>query len=191
MHTVDEFEKMSGVKHAELIDGNIVEKNGGGVCGSVAVKVAVKLGTFVDTNEAGYIFAGTAGYACFLHRGHLVRKPTVSFVRANRFPNNRIPLGLARLVPDLVVLVVAPEDLYCDVEDRLNDYQLAQVPMVWIVDPDTRSVYNYFADGTVRRLTAEQELAGDPVLPGFRVRVADLFPPPLPDAPELPPTTPA
>lgn len=187
----EEFEEMLGVDHLELVDGEIREKGMGNLSSLVQSRINRRLGVFVEDRKLGEVFDGDAGYRCFLHRPGLVRKPDVSFIRNGRYPNNNPPLGFATIVPDLVVEVISPRDTSFDVQERLNDYLLVQAPAVWIVDPHTRTVHVYHADGTVRRLTAEQELTGDPVLPGFRVRVADLFPPPLPQAPELPPTSPA
>jgi hypothetical protein len=52
----------------------------------------------------------------------------------------------------------------------------------------TRTVYVYQIDGSVRRLQESQDLTGEPVLPGFRCRVGDMFPP---AAPAEPPASPA
>jgi Uma2 family endonuclease len=49
--------------------------------------------------------------------------------------------------------------------------------LVWIVDPASRTVTVYEADGAARRLRAADALNGGAVLPGFRCAVADLFPP--------------
>lgn len=176
----DEFEEMSGVDHMELVDGVIREKGMGFESSFIQARLNKLLSTFVDDRLLGMVFEGEAGYRCFPHRPRLVRKPDVSFVRTGRFPNDRPPLGFSDLVPDFVAEVISPNDSSFEVQERLNDFLLVQVPLIWIVDPHTRTVQTYQPDRTIRRLTASEELVGDPVLPGFRVRVADLFPPPLP-----------
>lgn len=188
----DEFEEMSDTDGMELIDGDPQEKAMGFECGVVHARLMRLLGNYLDTNSLGLLSDDEAGYVCFPHRPRLVRKPDVSFVRNGRFPNDRPPRGFARLVPDLAVEVISPNDSYYAVEDKLNDYLLVGVPLIWIVNPDRRTVYTYTPDGTIRRLTAEQELTGEPLFPGFRVRVADLFPEPLPEPqPDAPPADPA
>jgi Uma2 family endonuclease len=179
--TADQFERMSGVKDHELIDGVLVEKIGGGERGFINGRLQWVIGEYVESKRLGFVMGGRAGYVCFPYRPRLVRKPDVSFVRNGRFPNDRPPRGFARLVPDLAVEVISPNDTYYEVEDRLNDYLLVGVPLIWIVNPDRRTVHVYTPDGTIRRLTAEQELTGEPLFPGFRVRVAELFPEPLPE----------
>jgi hypothetical protein len=49
--------------------------------------------------------------------------------------------------------------------------------MVWTLFPHTDSVVVSLPDGTERVLHAGDVLAGDPVLPGFRVPVRELFQP--------------
>jgi Uma2 family endonuclease len=182
--TPEEFEEMSGVDHMELVDGELREKGMGIESSFVQSRLNRLLGNHVEDHKLGMMLEGEAGYRCFPHRPRLVRKPDISFVRNGRFPNDRPPLGYTDLVPDLVIEVLSPNDSAFEVQERLNDFLLVQVPAVWMVDPHTRTVQVFRPDGTSRRLTAADELTGDPVLPGFRVRVADLFPPPLPDEPE-------
>ena len=52
----------------------------------------------------------------------------------------------------------------------------AGVAMVWVVEPELRIVDVYLKDGTSSRLREPDELSGEDVLPGFRCRVAELFP---------------
>jgi len=49
------------------------------------------------------------------------------------------------------------------------------VRQVWVLWPRSRAVTVYEAGGVVRELGAEEELEGGEVLPGFRVKVSDLF----------------
>ena len=177
--TPEDFEFMSGTRGVELIDGELKEKNVGYECGIVTALMLKLLGRYLDTNPVGILSSNDAGFICFPHRPRLVRKPDISFVLNGRFPNNRGPRGYARMAPDLAVEIVSPNDSHYEVEEKLNDYLLAIVPVIWIVNPDSRTVHIYLADGTIRRLTADQELTGEPLFPGFRVRVGDLFPPPL------------
>ncbi|MBI3895109.1 MAG: Uma2 family endonuclease [Acidobacteria bacterium] len=51
----------------------------------------------------------------------------------------------------------------------------AGVPLVWVVDPATQTVTVYCSLQEIKMLSADQELEGGEVLPGFRVRVAEIF----------------
>jgi Uma2 family endonuclease len=50
------------------------------------------------------------------------------------------------------------------------------VRLVWIIDPETRTVQVWRADRSGSWLEADDELSGEDVIPGFRCRVGDLFP---------------
>jgi Uma2 family endonuclease len=182
--TPDEFEQMSGTEGYELVDGELKEKGMGLESSWVQSRIVQLLVNWARAGDHGWVFDSEGGYICFPHRPKLVRKPDASFVRHGRFPDKQLPRGYGRLVPDLAVEVVSPNDDYYKAEDKVNDYLLVAVPMVWVVNPPSRSVYVYLANGSIRRLTADDELTGDPVLPGFRARVSDLFPPPTPESDE-------
>ena len=178
--TAEEFESFPETKGWELIDGVPLEKEMGAESSFVQSRLGRRLGAFVEERGLGLVFDAEMGYVCFPHRPTLVRRPDVSFVRTGRFAHDRPPRGYPRLVPDFAAEVVSPKDLYERVDDKINDYLLVGVPMIWVVNPALRTVLVHLADGSIRRYTAEQELPGEPLFPGFRVRVADLFPEPLP-----------
>ncbi|HZT81879.1 MAG TPA: Uma2 family endonuclease, partial [Gemmataceae bacterium] len=85
-----------------------------------------------------------------------------------------------RVTPDLAVEVVSPNDLACEVEEKLLEYLNANVPLVWVVYPQSRTVHVYHPDGLGRLLREQDELTGENILPGFRFPVRDLFVPPTP-----------
>ena len=76
--------------------------------------------------------------------------------------------------------VVAPGERVYYLNRKVCDFARAGVPLIWVVHPDIRVVDVYAAGRWAYRLTDTDTLTGDPVLPGFRVPVADLFPPASP-----------
>jgi len=69
--------------------------------------------------------------------------------------------------------------VYYEVEAKVEEYLAAGVPLVWLVNPDNRSVRVFRAGQPVVQLRVSDELTGDDILPGFHCPVAELFPPPL------------
>ena len=51
----------------------------------------------------------------------------------------------------------------------------AGVALVWVINPRYRTVTVYRPDAEPEMFNIHQELSGDPHMPGFRVRVADIF----------------
>ena len=104
-----------------------------------------------------------------------VLAPDVAFVRAERVPPDEEIDRFARLAPNLAVEILSPSDTGPEIEEKVQLYLAAGVPLVWVADPRRRTMRVPKADGTDRLLTAADELDGGPVLPDFRVRVARLF----------------
>jgi Uma2 family endonuclease len=179
LYTPDELEAMPDGNQYELIDGVLKERVVGADAGWIGSRVILLLQQHCSTTPAGWVFTSDPGYRCFPGRPRLVRKPDVSFVRLGRFPDERVPRGDITLVPDLVVEVVSPNDLYEEVEQKVAEYRSAGVPLVWLVIPGTRTVLVRRADGTATEAGPDGTLDGEDVLPGFRVPVAELFRPPL------------
>ncbi len=50
------------------------------------------------------------------------------------------------------------------------------VRLVWVVYPEMRTIRVFQADGSTSTLREADMLDGDSLLPGFSVRVSDLFP---------------
>jgi Uma2 family endonuclease len=76
--------------------------------------------------------------------------------------------------PVLAVEILSPSDEHEKVVEKVGLY-LEVGTVVWLVDPDFRTVSVHRAGQPVALLNDAQELVGDPELPGFRVAVARLF----------------
>lgn len=172
----------------ELIDGRLRERRMGGRSSLIGAEIIYRLQDYVRPHRSGHVFDSEAGYQCFPHRPRQVRFADASFIRRGRLPGEVPFEGHTLIAPDLAVEVVSPNDNAQELEEKLQDYFSAGVPLVWVFYPRTRTVYVYQPDGSARWLNADQELTGEPVLPGFRCRVGDLFPPPAPAEPEEPPS---
>jgi Uma2 family endonuclease len=83
--------------------------------------------------------------------------------------------GWYRLVPDLVVEIDSPERRPVIEQRRIQDYLETGVRLLWVIHTATRSATVYKADGTVRLVREDGQLAGDDVLPGLRVDLTEAF----------------
>ena len=57
----------------------------------------------------------------------------------------------------------------------MTDYLAAGTQLVWVVHPKTRTVTEYRSLDEVRVLTEHDALDGGAVVPGFSMKVRDLF----------------
>jgi Uma2 family endonuclease len=77
--------------------------------------------------------------------------------------------------PVLAVEVLSPNDKHRDVVEAIDEYLDCGVKVVWIVDPYTETVAVHRAGAEPKHYTRSDELPGEPELPGFRCRVAEIF----------------
>jgi Uma2 family endonuclease len=178
--TPEDLLAMPDSKSYELVGGQLVERKMGVESSWVAGRLHSWLDRFCQEHEIGWALLPDTGYQCFPHDPDLVRKPDVSFVRYGRFPGGVLPKGWANIHPDLAVEVVSPNDTAYELDEKLEDYRKAGVPLIWVVNPNSRTVRIHRADGSVAYLREDEELSGEDVIPGFRCRVREFLPMPEP-----------
>jgi Uma2 family endonuclease len=78
-------------------------------------------------------------------------------------------------VPVLAVEILSPNDTQDEVHEKISAYLDAGVALVWLIDPQDRSLRIYRPGKAPEFVNETQELSGEPHLPGFRVPAAQLF----------------
>jgi Uma2 family endonuclease len=188
-YTADDLLTLPDGDHYELVDGKLVEKDVGTKADYIATKLARLLGNHCENPWIAWVLS-EASYQFLPGRPNVVRKPDVSVIRLGRFPDEKLPDGHTRFAPDLAVEVVSPKDLYYEVDQKVSEYRAGGVPLIWIISPPSQTVLIRRLNGSVSEVGVAGELSGEDVVPGFRCRVADIFPPtppPTPPAPLAPP----
>jgi Uma2 family endonuclease len=169
---VERASKRDG-KLYELIGGELKEKKVGFWELFIAGQIVGLLNKHFYPHEGAA--ASEVMIYCFKQQNH-GRKPDVVFVRNNQFPDNRIPDGDIRVAPSLAVEVLSPTNSSIEVDDKLEEYLEAKIPLVWIVNPDRRTIRAYRIDGTTRLFRGQDVIENEPALPGFRLITAGIFP---------------
>lgn len=172
--TGEEFFWMDEVEQAELVKGEIVYMPPlGYLHGRVEFTFARIVGTFAHQHKLGHVIGGEAG----VYTGRdpdTVRGMDAAFISHERLAQVQSQTYLD-VAPELIVEVLSPNDRWSQVTDKLEEYFAIGVKIVWVADPRKKYIYVYRSPTEVQRLTANDELSGDEVLPGFRVRVAEFF----------------
>lgn len=162
-------------KEYEIVDGQPEEKEMGGARhGGVGARLIVEIGMHVKAHKLGGIYGPDTTFLI----GRNERLPDVSFVAASRIPPEGEPEGRWEIAPDLAVEIISPNDLYVKVTNKVWEYLAAGVRQVWIISPEHRTVIVYHTPTQTTILMEADELANDELLPGFRLRVGELFPSP-------------
>ncbi len=177
LYTADEFFEFAGLpenddRRLELEDGVIVEMAGSSPINTfTAIRIAHFLSAFIIPRDLGYISGADGSYKLTEKR---VRQPDVGFISKARQPN--VPKRL-EIAPDLAVEVVSPDE---DIFKKANEYLQAGTKAVWAVYADEQRVYvlRLDEDGALRSVAygIDATLDGGEVLPGFSLRVRDIFP---------------
>jgi Uma2 family endonuclease len=160
----------------ELVDGQLVERDVGARASYVAGQIHRSLDDFCSPHRLGWVFPGGVGYQCFQDVPSNVRRANVSFIHLDRLPVVQAhEEGHIHLAPDLAVEVIASNEFADEVHIKTQEFLAAGARLVWVVNPATRRVRVYRADGSVAELGETDDITGEDVLPGFRCRVGDWF----------------
>lgn len=142
--------------------------------GAVIMNVAVPLGQYVKARGLGVMCGAETGFV--LERDpDTVLAPDVAFVRRERIPASGLPATFWEGPPDLAVEVTSPGDTRREVAEKVASWLAAGTRLVWVADPKRLTVTIHGPDGTPRRLEGSDVLEGEPLFPGFRLPVADIF----------------
>lgn len=171
--TVNEFAAMPLEGIWELVDGEPIEMMAtGGQSGWISARIASRLEQYVSANRLGWAFSAETGFVLFPDR-ETVRSPDAAVVLADRM--QELPKSFVPMPPDLAVEVLSPTDRMAEALGKVGMYLDAGVRLIWLVDPETRTVTVFRPDAVTVALNDGSVLDGDPVLPGFSLAVASVF----------------
>ncbi len=178
LFTADDLLRLysEGVR-GELIRGVLCETMATGIeHGRIVTTLVIELGNFVRSAALGTLVASDSGV--WLERDpDTVREPDIAFFSAEKMPLNARITGYAEVAPDLVVEVASPSDSRREVHDKAHMWLNHGVRLVWVVQPETRTIEVYRPDEANATLAEDDWLDGLEVLPGFTCEVSAVFGP--------------
>jgi Uma2 family endonuclease len=157
----------------ELVDGILVEKTMASYESLLAGLLITLLNVYLEKNPLG-IALGPDGTLRILPSK--TRAPAVSFIAWERFPGRKLPKDkVYRVAPDLAVEILSEGNPEGEMNLKLDEYFQAGVRLVWYIDPRTRTARIFTASNQVEPIDAQGMLRGRDVLPGFELRLGELF----------------
>ena len=178
--TAEEFLRLpdDGIER-ELIDGEVRER---GMTvrnrrhASVEPQIVFALETWrrAQSPPRGRVCSGEVGSVLFRNPDTIVGID-VAYFSAEVSERDSDWTTLMDGPPVLAVEILSPSDLQEDIVDKVRKYLQAGVALVWVVDPDFETVTVYRNDIAPQMFNNEQELAGEPFLPGLKIPVASFF----------------
>ncbi len=159
----------------EYAGGRVVEKTMSIGASEVEVTVGALLHVEASNTGESKVFSQSLNYRCYADEPAKFRKPDVSVIRMERLKGTHPDDGFVHFPADLVVEVLSPTDLAVDVAKKVEDYLTNGFPLVWIVNPNTRTVTIHRANGSIALLHEADEITGESALPALRCKVGAFF----------------
>lgn len=142
--------------------------------GRVMFVVAKILDAHVGPRDLGVVIVGDAGFV-LARAPDTVRGPDVAFVAKGRATDQLDKAHAFEGAPDLAVEVLSPGNAHAEMHAKIGDYFAGGTRLVWVVDPESRTVTVYESLLSPRVLAQSDVIDGGDVVPGFSARVGDLF----------------
>jgi Uma2 family endonuclease len=149
-----------------------LEEMAGGEHGEISMLLGSALVAHVYPNKLGRVFDGQTTFK--IDGTPSTRRPDVAFVSLERMPQRireEIPFP-----PDLAVEIVSPTDSAAEVDEKVLQYQQAGVRLIWVIRPVLKLV-EVFHPGDLKpgTLGIKDELDGEDVIPGFKLKITALY----------------
>ncbi|MHB8970056.1 MAG: Uma2 family endonuclease [Pirellulaceae bacterium] len=162
-------------KCCELVQGELrMMSPAGNEHGRITVRLTWRIAQHVEREKLGVVFAAETGF--LLHSDpDTVRAPDLAFVTKARQEQTGQVEGYWPGAPDLAVEVVSPNDSFSGMEEKALAWLAAGACVVWIVDPRQKHVTVYRDRDDIVVLEADAALAEPVLLPGWQVRVGEIF----------------
>ena len=105
------------------------------------------------------------------------RSPDASWIRKERLAplSEEQRAGFAPLCPDFVVELRSPTDRLSNLHEKMQEYLDNGAQLGWLIDPFEKRVSIYRPSQPVETLENPASVNGEPVLPGFVLRVRELW----------------
>jgi Uma2 family endonuclease len=106
-----------------------------------------------------------------------MRAPDAAWVRRERWAalTGEQRRKFPPLCPDFVIELRSPSDSLDEQREKMSEYIECGAELGWLIDPEQRKVWVYRSDGSITELDDPAEISADPILPGFVVRLAELW----------------
>ena len=161
----------------ELVEGVLVEMPKPKLKhGVITMRLALRIGSHVERNDLGLVTAADTGFILERnsHGRDIVRGADIAFICKARAPEQLEDVWY-EMGPDLAVEVISPNNTADDIHLKVMQLLNAGTRLVWLVYPESRTVVTHTAEGATT-LHEHDTLSGGDVLPGFELRVGDIFP---------------
>lgn len=142
--------------------------------GSRNAELTVDLGIWNRKYRLGTIFDSSTGFK--LPSGS-ERSPDAAWIRSDRW-NALLPeqqKRFAPIAPDFVAEIRSGDQSMQSLKDKMDEYMDCGCQLGWLIDPSGRETWVYAENTEPQAIPFDETLSGGEVMPGFALRLADIF----------------
>lgn len=173
--TADELYWMGSDARYILVHGRLIEQMPSGIESSeIGVLIGTAFNNFVRPRKLGRVFGEQAGFILARDPDTVVA-PDASFLLTAHLPPPDQRRKFSPRPPDIAVEVLSASDRRGDIEQKIALYHEANVPLLWVIDPEARTATVYQPHHPPVLLREDDTLDGGDVLPGFTLPLTELF----------------
>jgi Uma2 family endonuclease len=173
--TAEQLFRARDIGRCELLRGELIMMSPTNPRHSqITLRIGQLLLNHIDEHsEQGTIHGGDPGFIIETDPD-TVRAPDVALVKKDgaAFKPEK---GFFQGAPDLAIEVLSPGDVAGEVLEKVQQWLDAGTTEVWIVDPDRATVTVNRKYRPLEVLRRSDQLTSESLLPGFRVRVEEVF----------------
>lgn len=105
------------------------------------------------------------------------RSPDVAWIRNDRWRAilEEQKQRFAPVTPDFVAEIRSNDQSLAYLKDKMEEYMACGCRLAWLIDPKSRKTWVYSENGDIQTIPFETPLSGGEVMPGFELRLADIF----------------
>jgi len=133
-----------------------------------------QLAAWFGQHGSGVCFGNTAG---FILPNGAIRAPDASWIEGEKWDSltNQQKKRFGPWCPDFVVELSSPSDRLSELRNKMVEYMENGASLGWLIDPIKRQVYVYKPNEETVVLENPETVSGDPLLPGFKLDLAELW----------------
>jgi Uma2 family endonuclease len=142
--------------------------------GNRNIKIAQQLANWAEQDGTGETFDSSAGFT--LPNG-ATRSPDASWIKLERWNalSEEQKASFAPICPDFVIELRSKSDTLSGLQDKMQEYIDNGASLGLLIDRKNRKVYIYRPNQEPEILDNPETVSGDPVLPGFALRMAKIW----------------
>ena len=152
----------------------LVKEKQGGMHGHRSFNLTGRFGNWAEAEGSGMAFGADTGFTL---PNSAVRAPDLSWIKLERWEalSEAEKNSFAPLCPEFVAIIRCWSDPLPALQEQMQEYIENGAQLGWLIDPLEKKVHVYRPGAPVEILDNPSEVSGEPLLPGFVLKLAGIL----------------